>query len=185
MGLYPIGGRYDDGNGGAANFNGAGDTPQRILTYFQRKFIEAELALVGVTSGDPSALYEEAVRSSFAKVNDVANTAGAPTMSSTDIDDYVTAVVNMFNSANNDGKMRHLMTQKWIASFGFGVDAYTDYRRTGYPLLYDGNTDNLNVTTRTRAYPLSYPWVTGNLDINPNSPSQKEVTTYKVFWDPN
>jgi hypothetical protein len=185
MGLYPIGGRYDDGAGGAANFNGAGHTPQRILTFFQRKFIEAELALVGITSDDPAVLFEEAVRASFAKVNEVAEDAGAPEISDTDIDDYVNSVVSMFNSENDDGKMRHLMTQKWIASFGFGIDAYTDYRRTGYPLLHDGNTDNLNVTVRTRDYPLSYPWVTANLDINPNSPPQKEVTSFRVFWDVN
>jgi hypothetical protein len=185
MGLYPIGGRYDDGNGGIADFNGAADTPQRILTYFQRKYIETELALVGITSDDPVVLFEEAVRASFAKVNEVAGDAGVPEISDTDIDDYVTAVVDRFNTADNDGKMRNLMTQKWISSFGYGIDAYTDYRRTGYPLLHDGNTDNLNVTVRTREYPLSYPWVTANLDINPNSPPQKEVTNYPVFWDPN
>ena len=44
MGLYPIGGKYDDGSGGAVNFNGQADTPQRLLTYYARKFLEAELA---------------------------------------------------------------------------------------------------------------------------------------------
>lgn len=185
MGLYPIGGRYDDGNGGAANFNGAADTPQRVLTYFQRKFVETELALVGITNGDPVALFEEAVRAAFDKVNEVADDAGAPELSVEDIDEYVDPVVQMFISSDDDGKMRHLMTQKWIASFGYGIDIYTDYRRTGYPLLHDGNTDNVNVTVRTRDYPLSFPWVTANLDINPNSPAQKEVTSYRVFWDPN
>jgi hypothetical protein len=29
------------------------------------------------------------------------------------------------------------MTQKWISSFGSAVDAYTDYRRTGYPILFN------------------------------------------------
>jgi hypothetical protein len=62
---------------------------------------------------------------------------------------------------------------------------YNDYRRTGYPILHDGNTDDLDVTVRTREYALSFPWVTTNLDVNPNAPSQKTVNTYRVFWDVN
>ena len=77
------------------------------------------------------------------------------------------------------------MTQKWIASFGYGIDAYNDYRRTGYPLLHDGNTDNLTITVRTREYPLSYPWKTDDLSVNQNAPAQKNITTFNVFWDVN
>lgn len=183
LGLYPIGGRYDDGIGGKANFNGAADTPQRILTYFQRKYIEAELALSGVTTANARTQFEQAMRASFAKVNVVAQNANAPLITQTDIDDYVNAVLALYDAADNEGKLRHIMTQKWIASFGYGVDAYTDYRRTGYPLLHDGNTDNLSVTSRTRDYPLSFPWVNSNLDVNPNAPAQKIITSYRVFWD--
>ena len=185
VGLYPIGGRYDDGAGGIVDFNGAANTPQRILTYFQRKYIEAELVLVGDANGDASALFEEAIRASFDKVNEVAGNAGAPEMDETDMEDYITFVLDAWTNGDDNVKMRHLMTQKWIASFGYGVDAYSDYRRTGYPLLHDGNTDNLNVTSRTREYPLSYPWVTDNLSINPNAPSQKNVASFRVFWDAN
>jgi len=185
LGLYPIAGRYDDGAGGIANFNGAADTPQRILTYFQRKYIEAELALVGETSGNARDLFEEAMRASFDKVDEVAAAAGAPALDETEVDEYISTVLALWDAGNDNVKLRHLMTQKWIASFGYGVDSYTDYRRTGYPLLHDGNTDNLSVTSRTREYPLSYPWITDNLEINPNSPSQKNVANYRVFWDAN
>jgi hypothetical protein len=185
LGLYPIGGRYDDGAGGIANFNGAANTPQRILTYFQRKYIEAELALVGETSGNARELFEEAMQASFDKVNEVASSAGAPEIDQDDIDDYIEVVLAQWDAGDINGKMRQLMTQKWIASFGYGIDIYTDYRRTGFPLLHDGNTDNLPVTSRTREYPLAYPWVTDNLEINPNAPSQKNVANYRVFWDAN
>jgi hypothetical protein len=185
MGLYPIGGRYDDGNGGAANFNGAGDTPQRILTYFQRKYIEAELALTGITSASARDLFEEAIRASFSKVNEVAQSSSVLPISSSEIDAYVNSVLFLYDAADNNGKLRHIMTQKWIASFGFAVDAYTDYRRTGYPVLHDGNTDNLNITVRTKDYPLSFPWITDNLSKNPNAPAQKIITSYRVFWDVN
>lgn len=182
-GLYPIGGRYDDGSGGISNYNGAGDTPQRILTYFARLYIQAELALEGITSQDHRELFEAAMRASFAKVNEVASDAGAPELAESDIDDYVNQILSLYDAADDEGKLQHIITQKWIASYGYGIDAYNDYRRTGYPVLHDGNTDNLDVTQRSRNYPLSYPWKTDDLEINPNAPSQKQIGSFKVFWD--
>ncbi len=184
-GLYPIGGRYDDGNGGIASFNGAGDTPQRMLTYFSRLYTQAELALAGITSQNDSLLLAQAIQASFDKVNEVAFTAGAPAIAQGDIESYINSVMSLYNSADNEGKLLHIMTQKWIASFGFGIDAYNDYRRTGYPVLHDGNTDNIDVTVRTREFPLSYPWKTNDLQVNKNAPAQKNITTFNVFWDAN
>ena len=184
-GLYPIGGRYDVGTGGIANFNGAGDTPQRMLTYFSRLYTQAELALAGVTSQNDSLLLAQAIQASFDKVNEVASAAGAPSIIQADIDTYISSIMSIYAGADNAGKLQHIMTQKWIASFGFGIDAYNDYRRTGYPVLHDGNTDNLDITVRTRDYPASYPWKTADLQVNKNAPTQKNITTFDVFWDAN
>ena len=68
IGEYALGGKYDDGIGGISNFNGTGLAPQKLLNYYARLFIEAELAHAGVTSGDPRALFENAVRAALAKV---------------------------------------------------------------------------------------------------------------------
>ncbi|MGF1637617.1 MAG: SusD/RagB family nutrient-binding outer membrane lipoprotein [Cyclobacteriaceae bacterium] len=191
VGLYPVGGRYDnnqDGNengrGVRTNLNGAGDTPQRLLTFFARKYIEAELALMGVSSGDARALLEESILASFRKLNQVASRAGAPLISADDIDEYINSVLDKYDDADVNGKLEHIITQKWIASYGFGVDSYTDYRRTGFPILHDGNTDNLDVTVRTRDYPHSFPWPTSELQVNANAPSQKNVVSNaaRVFW---
>ena len=73
LGVYPVGGRFDDGGAiSPTQTQAPGDTPQRILTYYARLYIEAELAQAGVTSGNPRALLESAVRASLAKVNEVA-----------------------------------------------------------------------------------------------------------------
>lgn len=184
-GLYPLGGKYDDGAGGIASFNGAGDVSQRMLTYFARLYIQAELAIAGVTSQDPKALLELAMDASFDKVDEVAAAAGAPLLATADVDSYKTAVLALYDAADDETKLRHIMTQKWIASYGFGIDSYSDIRRTGFPLIHDGNTDNLNVTQRTRDYPLSYPWKSDDLDVNANAPKQKNIRTANVFWDAN
>src|SRR5690606_21254857 len=101
------------------------------------------------------------------------------------IDTYVDAVLAAYDAeVTSDGRLEHIMTQKWIASLGFAVDVYTDYRRTGFPVLHDGNTDNLGTTVRTRDYPNSFPWVTTNLSLNTNAPTQKNVVSdaAKPFW---
>lgn len=184
VGLYPVGGKFDDGQGGASNFNGNPQVPQRLLTYYAVKYIEAELYLSGVASGDARAAFEEAMYASFGKVNEVAESVGAPEIAEAEIADYVDAVLAAYDAADDDGKLEHVMTQKWIASFGWGVDMYTDYRRTGYPVLYDANTDNLNYTIRTKEFPFAFPWPTANLQVNSNAPDQKNVTSdaAKVFW---
>ncbi len=191
LGLYPMGGRYDDGEGGEVNTSGTvsgpGDVAQRLLPYFSSLYIQAELALEepGV-SGDARALFEDAMRASFDKVNAIADEAGAPLISNGNINSYVNAVLAKYDAASQAGKLELIMTEKWIASFGFAIDAYTDYRRTGYPVMYDPNTDPLPYTVTSRGYPVSLAYNSLSLNLNQNAPTeQKTVTTDRVFWDPN
>jgi hypothetical protein len=184
-GLYPLGGDYDDGDGGAVSFDtGNPQVPQRLLTHYAVKFIEAELYLTGTATGDHRTAFEDGMRTAFDKVNEIAESVDTPLISEDDVDEYVDAVLADYDADNDDGKLEHIMTQKWIASFGFGVDMFTDYRRTGYPVLHDGNTDNLPITIRAREFPYSFPWPTANLTTNGNAPSQKLVTSAeaKPFW---
>jgi len=186
-GLYPLGGKFDNGAGGATNFNGHPSVPARFLTAYAVKFIEAELYHTGAATGDAAkarAALEAGIRAAYAKVNEIATAVQVPVIGKAAIDTYVGAVLDAYDAADDSGKMEHIITQKWIATFGWGVDAYTDYRRTGYPVLFDGNTDNLPGTVRTREYPLSYPWSSANLAVNSSAPVQKIISTAeaKPFW---
>lgn len=191
-GLYPMGGRYNDGAGGVAanastltagQVTGPGNVPQRLLTSFQTKYTLAELALAGVIPGNPRDYLEDAIRDSFAKVNEVATLGSAPEISTPTIDSYVNDILSVYDGGGSE--LQVIMTQKWIASFGYGIDSYNDYRRTGFPVLHDGNTDNLVVTTRTRNFPVSFPHELQDLITNPNAPPQRVISVDRVFWDPN
>jgi hypothetical protein len=191
LGLYPMGGRFDDGEGGLVNtsgeITGPGDVAQRLLTHFALLYTQAELALTepGVT-GDARALFEDAMYASFDKVNEVAGNSGVETIDDDDIEDYVDAVLAKYDAASADGKLELIMTEKWIASFGFALDAYTDYRRTGFPIMFDPNTDPLPYTVTSRQYPVSLAYNSNSLNLNQNAPNeQKVVTTDRIFWDPN
>jgi len=130
------------------------------------------------------------MRASFAKVNEVVADYDAktqdtpPEISDEDIDTYITTVLSRYDAGDNDKKLEIIMTQKWIASFGFAVDAYTDYRRTGYPLLYDPNTDNLSFTNASKNFPTILPYSANEVELNPNVQQQNPTQT-KVFWDAN
>jgi hypothetical protein len=191
LGLYPIGGRFDDDEGGevdlAGEVSGPGDVAQRLLPYFSSLYIQAELALEepGV-AGDARAFFEDAMYASFDKVNVIADEAGAPLIADADIAAYVDAVLAKYDAATNVDKLELIMTEKWIASFGFSLDAYTDYRRTGFPIMFDPNSDPLPYTVTSRGYPVSLAYNAQSLNLNRNAPAeQKIVTTDRIFWDPN
>ena len=199
MGMYACGGKFDDGTGGKADASsGSGDAPVRWLTYADALYIQAELAQEGL-GGDARALLEQAITASFAQVDDVCGrvtpvSQTVPTLSGTqEATDYIAAIMAEYDAASADKQLEIIMTQKWIASWGGShVDQYTDYRRTGYPTLFDPNSDPSDggpdgsgpvPTQLTRDYPLSFPYDQDELDLNNNAPGQKIISTDGVFWD--
>jgi hypothetical protein len=190
IGLFPVGGRYDDGVGGAGSLtSGPGDAPVRVLTSYQVKFILAESALISGTTGDPATLLRSALVEQFAKINAQATAVPSsvqtvPGISNAARDTYIDAVIASYTAAlTTEAKLNIIMTQKWIASFGYGNDAYTDYRRTGYPVLPDvtGATDPQVVSDFP--FPNRLPYPDGEQSSNPNFPGQPDVYTTKIFWD--
>jgi hypothetical protein len=193
MGLYPIGGRYDagvtdieePGQKTRINFNGAGDTPQRILCDYSMKFIRAELALEGVTGEDDESLFVMGIQAAFNKVNAIAAAASVPAIPQGDIEDYIDDVVTLYQAGDNEEKLELIMIQKWIANYGAGLESYNDYRRTGFPQLHDADTDNLTVTVRGFDYPRSWPYPDNSIQVNLNAPAQRRPAIDRVFWDAN
>lgn len=187
IGLYYAGGRFDDGNGvTAAGVSGAsarGDGPQRILPYHSYLFTRAELAQTVAGTGNAKQLFTDAMNAAFAEVNAAASRGGAPALTASAIKTYVDAVVAKFDASTDAGKLELIMTEKWISNFGFALESYNDIRRTGYPKIYDPNTDGIAFTNVNRGYPQSYPYPTpGELQLNPNAPKQRVISTDKVFW---
>ena len=191
-GLYPIGGRYDDGKGGIASnastlasgrVSGTGIAPQRILTFYQRKYIEAELAIAGISGGDARALLSSAIDASFAKVNEIAADASAPLIAEGAVNTYRDAILAKYDAADATGKLEIIMTQKWIANFGYAVDNFNDFRRTGFPRMHDGNTDSNPVTVRKFDYVMTLPYqITDLVTYGDTRLKQRNIYADKVFW---
>jgi hypothetical protein len=55
--------------------------------------------------------------------------------------------------------LQRIITQKWIAMFPDGQEAWADYRRTGYPQLFPvvNNFSGGTISTTTQIRRLAYP----------------------------
>jgi Starch-binding associating with outer membrane len=219
MGIYPVGGRYDDGQGafssgvlvGVSSASGTGAAPYRFITYADVLYMEAELIKTGVITGDARAKLQAAMQESFNQVDYVITQYVKPTQPVPAIAGTAVATAYINNilakyDAQPAQQLESIMTQKWISSFGSSVDQYTDYRRTGFPVIFDPNNPaqapnhmvqppingnpalpgaQLPVKVQAaRKFPLSLPWYSTELESNGNAPAQKEPSTYKVFWNP-
>lgn len=205
LGIYPVGGKYDDNSRQKVTVSSStGAAPLRLLTYADRLFLEAELIQAGLVPGDAAAVFAAGVKESFALVDYVVGKVGASApklVGSTEATQFLEKVSDAFSKGSNDKKMELIITEKWVSSFGYSVDQYTDYRRTGYPVMWDpkktggevqppinGNFLFPNAQKKvpvqlSRDYPLSLPWQNDEISVNPNAPEQKIPSTFRVFWD--
>ena len=187
VGLYPVGGPYDDGSGVniSATLGTKGASPQRLLTAAAVDYVRAELALTEGTSDDPRAMLLSAMNKSFAEVNVAAAAVGAPAISAAEITAYTDQVLALYDAADNTGKLEVIMTQKWIQEFGNGIEAYSDIRRTGFPEVCDPLQDPNEWSTQTNPYPVVLPYNGNDLTNNGSAPGQHNQYLDKVFWDVN
>ena len=213
FGIYPVGGKYDDGSATTATANsGTGAAPYRLITYADRLYLEAELIQAGVIPGDAKAKLTAAMDASFRQIDYIVTAFVQPTqsvpliMGNPAVTTYTNNVLAEFDAGSADKKLEIIMTQKWLSSVGSAVDQYTDIRRTGYPVIFNpadptmapggrvqppingdpvhpGAQPSVPVQT-SRTFALSLPWFQGELESNPNAPAQKNPSTYKVFWMP-
>jgi hypothetical protein len=101
----------------------AGDILQaRIISAAEVSFILAEAALKGWNVGDAETHYEKGIEQSL-------SVWGKGNMYDTFI---------MQPEVAFDNTLEQIMTQKWVANWTVGAEAFADYRRTGMPNLQAG-----------------------------------------------
>ncbi|MEL4307468.1 RagB/SusD family nutrient uptake outer membrane protein [Joostella sp. CR20] len=139
-----------------------GLTSKDWMTAAEVYFLKAEAALRGwAGAGDAQSNYESGIRASFAQhgaagVEEyIADATSSPA-------DYVDAV----NAANNyayetdvkiaydataskEEQLEQIITQKWIATFPDGQEAWSEFRRTGYPKIFPVVINNSGGTIDT------------------------------------
>lgn len=91
------------------------EAPEVIMTFAELNLILAEAALDGDITGDAKTFFETGIAASFAQYGLTMPAA------------YMTTVGAI--------SREKVLEQKWISLFGQGIEAWTEYRRTGFPVF--------------------------------------------------
>jgi hypothetical protein len=142
-------------NGGEANQSHISDryysdpaATHTIMSYAELQFILAEGALKGWISGDARTFYEAGITAAYAALGTPMSTG------------YLSQP-RVQLSANQTVALQQIIVQKWIASFYYGMEAYFEYRRTGFPHIVPG-PDNVN----DNRVPMRFRYPTQEQDLN-------------------
>lgn len=175
----PVGGKPMYSGYSLPNFSNISEYSSMILVNAAEVwFLKSEAALRGWTTESAQTDYETGITTSMAQwgaatgsyltdktstqadyVDPLTPSAGTPNAS---IKAMSTITIAWDAAATNEQNLERIITQKWIANFpSGGWEAWTDYRRTGYPRLFpvvvnnSGGTINTDLQIRRIAYPSS------------------------------
>ncbi|KAF2515710.1 SusD/RagB family nutrient-binding outer membrane lipoprotein [Flavobacterium foetidum] len=147
-------------------------SPAVIVSYSETLFNLAEAAARGYISGDPEQYYKNAITASF-------NQFGIT--DATVISNYLNQAVVKYDASNY---AKSIGTQKWIAFFGQGLDAFTEWRRLDYPVLKAGADAVLDGQIPSRFfYPGTEQSLNGNSYQAAVAVQGRDLLTTKLWFD--
>lgn len=202
-----------------ANVNVVEDTPGLIMSSSEAYFLLAEAALRGWNvSSTAQSYYEEGVRASFSEwgvsgVDTYLQSHAAPA----DYVDPLSVVANDGTDASKkavelgkvnsrvaastvtpcwadattkEEQLEKIITQKWIAGFPEGKNAWAEWRRTGYPKLMMPRVNNNADITNLEAGVRRMPFILDEINNNPEGYAQAvqllggpDTGATRIFWD--
>lgn len=126
------------------------ETPTYWLRASEVYFLRAEGALFGWNmGGDAASLYKQGIEASFDENGIAPNLASAYMASGEKPMNYAIRIGWQYNysnaapteattefTGNQEQKLEKIITQKWLALFPNGQEAWSEWRRTGYPKLH-------------------------------------------------
>ena len=93
------------------------------MSYSELNFLMAEAATKGFITGDAETYYNNGIRAAFT-FNGIA----------ADYDAYILGSGVAFSSVPANA-LKQIAEQNWIAMYDQGIESWTEWRRTGYPVL--------------------------------------------------
>ena len=174
--------------GQAANFNKSSSaafsqpnfltsTKLPVFVAAETQFLLAEAVLRGWISGDAKTYYNNGIALSFDQWGAgsadayISNTTAIPA----DHNDFLNQTYTRSTEvkiawdaeSTTDKHLEQIITQKWIANFPMGIEAWAEYRRTGYPELCESvSTQEPNATIHSIKdyHRLRYPYTEASLN---------------------
>lgn len=165
--------KSDDGTRTSGSLNAlsltyTGAAPLRMLTFAEYNFIRAEAAFVYGSPGSAATFFNNGIQASM-------DGAGLSGTASTQATTYRTTQTGLPLT------LQQIIEEKYVASYGVIMEPWTDWRRTGFPVIpvsaaaiSQGNT----TIPRILVYPLSETQNNGK-----NVPERATIVVKGVFWD--
>ena len=164
------------GGGTSYGFFGGNGASQSsyLMTYAEVLFIKAEAAergLAGLTQGQAAQFYYDGIRASMQQWG----------VADADITTYL-ARADIAYKGGVDG-LKQIATQKWIALFTDGAQAWFEWRRTCVPNLKPGPDAIFSYVPRRLEYP------TSEFSVNPDmvqaaiDAQGEDVMSTQTYWD--
>lgn len=175
--------------------------PVKLITGYESLFLQAEAVARGWATGDAKSLFEQGIHASMSDYTAAFNSENLLLADTPDVPAavYLTSDYAYYSYLNGDTlfgagpaywgqyptagtvqqQVRHIITQKWFSMCGNqGFEAWTEWRRTGYPDFFVVSANSLIGHTFPRRF--IYP----NVEVtrNANFPGLKSVTD-RVWWD--
>ncbi|TPN81183.1 RagB/SusD family nutrient uptake outer membrane protein [Aquimarina algicola] len=181
-------------------------TSIQLMTAAEAYFLKAEAALRGWSNaGDAQSNYEMGISTSFtqyelsseASVYMTNNTNTPidyidPVNASNNINALTAITIAWDNADTNEMKLEKIITQKWIAMFPDGQEAWSEFRRTGYPKIFPVVANNSDGTIDTNIQIRRLPFPASERSTNPqgiegarmllNGP---DTGGTRLWWDVN
>lgn len=183
------------------------DSRIQFMTAAEAWFLKAEAALYGwKNAGDAAADYNTGIATSFSQyaitnVDDYTNNDSSTARPYIDPQNPVnnvpagsshlsTITIKWNDNATLEQKLERIITQKWIAMFPEGQEAWSEFRRTGYPKLFPVVINNSNNTISTEKFIRRLPMPQIENMTNPEAVN-RAITTLKgpdnggtpLWWD--
>lgn len=165
------------------NFESGSKLP--IYVAAETSFLRAEMIVRGWISGNAGDCYEQGIRLSMQQwgvaenaigsyLNDGSSTPANHTDTHIPAYNYTRSTkvtIKWSDSAATEEKIERIITQKWIADYPMGLEAWAEFRRTGYPELapaIDNLSNGVIANTGTGNFRglrrLRYPYTEHNLN---------------------
>lgn len=179
--------------------------PQILMTAAEVWFLKAEAALRGwAGAGDVQSNYETGITTSMQQWNAsiggyLADAVSKPTPyidpknPANNAAAVSTITIKWDGAASNEVKLERIITQKWLAIFPDGAEAWADFRRTGYPKLFTVANNNSGGTINTQLQIRRLPYPTAEYGNGNKDEVRKAVTLLggpdnggtRLWWDVN
>ena len=140
--------------------------PVALLSFSETEFIKAEATLIKSGAAAAQPIYQQAIKNNMAKLGLDINSAA--------VTNYI-AARGTLTAAN---ALQRIMEEKSIANL-LSLENFTDWRRTGFPVL----TTVANPEAGINSIPRKYQYSQQEVSTNPQSENTGSKITDRVWWD--